>query len=453
MLTNSMIMKIISTLVVASLLTVGLYVALQNKTSAQVPIDSNKTELAKVSISEEMPATKQLDSIILGEGCFWGAEKRLEALPGVIDAVSGYADGRGFAPEYQQIIQRKHKNNPDNYAEVVKVTFNPQQISLATILKNYFEAHDPTQMNRQGNDIGTQYRSTILTNSPEQIAVANELINIYQPLLSRAGYGKIATIVKPLDAFHPAEEYHQDYLQKNPNGYCPDHSTGIKFDPNEQPTKVDNSKLLNGKQIVVVDSENYCPYCEKFKKDVANDYQGNIPLTFRYASQLEQLSISSPTWATPTILFLEDGKEVFGHQGYLSAKEFYKVFGAFKLGDSEAYKVAFQKGTDGRFCKEYEIFKNTPDGIFIDKLSGAALFDTRDRFNSGTGWLSFTRPVKDSVTEHLDTSYGMIRTELRSKSTGIHLGHVFDDGPNGLPRYCINATVLEFKPRDTNSKN
>ncbi len=414
-----------------------------NKLSKQPFIDKQTPS----SINDDMEATKQLDSIVLGEGCFWGAEKRLEALPGVVDAVSGYADGRGHAASYQEIIKRKHKDNPDNYAEVVKVTFNPQQISLEVILKDYFEAHDPTQVNRQGNDIGTQYRSTILTNSNEQTAIANRLIQEYQPLLSKAGYGKIATTVKTLDKFHPAEEYHQDYLQKTPNGYCPDHSTGIKFDANETVAKVDNSSLKQGKQILIVDSENYCPYCEKFKQDVANDYQGSIPLSFRYASQLDDIQLKTPTWATPTIVFLEDGKEVFAHQGYLSSQEFYKVLGAFKLGDSEAYKVAFQKGTDGRFCKQYEIFKNTPDGLFIDKLSGAALFDTRDRFNSGTGWLSFTKPVDNSVTEHLDTSYGMVRTEIRSKSSGIHLGHVFNDGPNGQPRYCINATVLEFVAR------
>ena len=76
------------------------------------------------------------------------------------------------------------------------------------------------------------------------------------------------------------------------------------------------------------------------------------------------------------------------------------------------------------------------------------LFDTKDRFNSGTGWLSFTKPVKSSVTEHLDTSFGMVRTEIRSKSSGIHLGHLFPDGPKGQPRYCVNATVLDFKARE-----
>ena len=86
--------------------------------------------------------------------------------------------------------------------------------------------------------------------------------------------------------------------------------------------------------------------------------------------------------------------------------------------------------------------------MFIDKLSGMPLFDTRDRFNSGTGWLSFTRPIEGATTERSDDSFGIGRTEVLSKSSGIHLGHVFDDGPDGMPRYCINATVLEFQPRN-----
>ena len=110
-------------------------------------------------------------------------------------------------------------------------------------------------------------------------------------------------------------------------------------------------------------------------------------------------------------------------------------------------RVAFAEGTDARFCKEYEIFKNTPDGVFIDKLSGVPLFDTQDRFNSSTGWLSFTKPIDGSVYTKPDNSYGMRRTEIRSKTSDIHLGHVFPDGPNGMPRYCINATVLEFVKR------
>ena len=403
--------------------------------------------LIPVHASSVDDATSHSEKIILGSGCFWGAEKGYEAMPGVIDAVSGYADGNGVRPTYREITKLKNKFNVNNHAEVVEVTYNTNLISTEELLMHYFESHDPTQINKQGNDVGTQYRSIILYSTDQQKQAVDQVLGSYQGLLTAAGYGEIATLVKPIQKFYKAEKYHQDYIAKNPNGYCPDHSTGVRFARSDKSPAQDNSKIAQGKAIVVIEPEGYCPYCEKFKAKVTNNYLGSVPLVYRLASQLDGLTIDSPTWATPTILFLEEGKEVFGHQGYMSPKDFYQALGYFKLGDSEAYKVAFQEGTDARFCKEYEIFKNTPDGVFVDKLSGAPLFDTRDRFNSSTGWLSFTKPVEGSVFTRPDNSYGMRRTEIRSTTSNIHLGHVFPDGPNGMPRYCINATVLEFVKR------
>ena len=390
--------------------------------------------------------TNHIQTIYLGSGCFWGAEKGYESIKGVIDAESGYANGYGVKPNYRSIIQFKNKYNKNNFAEVVKITFNSNTTNLEDILIHFFENHDPTQSNRQGNDIGTQYRSTILFANESQKELSIQIMNKYQSLLTDAGYGKIRTKIESLDNFYLAEDYHQDYLKKNPNGYCPDHSTGIVFNKQKKEA-IDNTSLLAGKQILILDSKDYCPYCEKLKKNVTNKYSGSIPLTYRTSDQLHGLLIKSPTWATPSVIFLDNGKEVFGHQGYIEPKDFYKILGKFKLGNSEAYDVAFNKSTDSRFCKEYQIFKNTPDGIFIDKLSGDPLFDTKDRFVSRSGWLSFTKPVDGSVYELPDNSFGMRRTEIRSVSSDIHLGHVFDDGPNGMPRYCINATVLEFKAR------
>ena len=398
-------------------------------------------------------STNHIEKIVLGSGCFWGAEKGYEALEGVIDAVSGYADGEGVRPNYREITKFTNKFNPNNHAEVVEVTFNKNLISIEDLMIHYLESHDPTQFNRQGNDIGTQYRSIVLFSNNSQKQKILELIAEYQILLNEEGYGQIRTTVKPLKKFFKAENYHQDYIKKNPNGYCPDHSTGVRFVRNIAEPKNDNSKLKVGKNIVVIEPSGYCPYCDKLREDVLNEYAGNIPLHYRKASELEGINVVTPTWATPTILFIQDGKEVFGYQGYLNQKEFYKALGYFQLGNSEAYRVAFDNGTDARFCKEYEIFKDTPDGVFVDKLSGAPLFDTRDRFNSGTGWLSFTRPVEGSVYRRADNSYGMKRIEIRSVSSDIHLGHVFPDGPNGLPRYCINATVLNFKTRKEFNKS
>ena len=138
--------------------------------------------------------TNHIQTIHLGSGCFWGAEKGYESLDGVIDAASGYANGYGVNPNYRSIIQLKNKYNENNFAEVVKVTFNNNAISLEKILKHFLENHDPTQLNRQGNDIGTQYRSTILFSNDTQKNLAKKLINQYQDLLTAKGYGKIRTL-------------------------------------------------------------------------------------------------------------------------------------------------------------------------------------------------------------------------------------------------------------------
>ena len=388
-------------------------------------------------------STNHIKTIVFGAGCFWSVEKKFQETYGVINVESGYADGKNIKPIYKEIIKRENRFNPDNYAEVVKVTYNSNKTNLENLLKTFFEMHDPTQKNRQGNDIGVQYRSVILTSSKEETLLSNDVKNKYQSLLNEKGFGPIKTNIKELTNFYLAENYHQDYLKKNPNGYCPDYSTGVVFSKKLEKF-TDNKNLVVGKKILILEAEG-CPYCYKLRQDVLNDYQGSLEIFYRKSDELDEVELKTPTWATPTIYFLENGQEVWSHQGYLSNEKFYKSLGRFKLGKTKAYNVAFNEGTDPTYCKEYELFKNTPDGIFIDKLSGAPLFSTKYRFNSKTGWLSFTEAIEDSVTEHMDYSYGMVRVEIRSKSSGIHLGHVFNDGPNGKPRYCINATVLEFK--------
>ena len=160
-------------------------------------------------------ATMHVETIVLGSGCFWGAEKRYEALNGVIDAESGYADGNGFKATYRNITDQSRRFDENNYAEVVQVMYNSNIISAEDLLKNYFESHDPTQKNRQGNDIGTQYRSIILTSNNEQSDTAFKVKAQYQQLLTNAGYGDIVTAIKPLEGFIAAEEYHQNYYHKN----------------------------------------------------------------------------------------------------------------------------------------------------------------------------------------------------------------------------------------------
>ena len=386
-------------------------------------------------------------TLVLGAGCFWGVEKYFENLEGVKEATSGYAGGSYTNPTYETVL--KYKNSQKdiiNHNEVVKIVYDDTKISTLELIKSFWELHNPTQGNRQGNDKGNNYRSALYFESNTQKDIALETKEVYQKLLTNAGYGEITTEIKPLDVFYPAETYHQDYLKKNPLGYCPNHATGVKFD--SEKTIVDVITPLKGKEIIVIDALN-CVFCEKFKADVTDHYNGTISLRTTKEESLKGFDIKSKIQGTPTIIFFEDGKEVFSYTGYMDEKAFYEALGAFKLGlDSEGYDVAFNKKTDGRFCKQYKEFQNTGDGVFIDKVSGDILFDTKDRFNSGTGWLSFYKAVDGSTIEKSDLSYGMKRVEVLAKKSGAHLGHVFDDAPGGKLRFCINATVLEFVPRE-----
>ena len=155
-------------------------------------------------------------------GCFWGAEKLFWNTPGVTNTAVGYAGGFTPNPTYEEVCSGR-----TGHTEAVLVVFDPTQTSYENMLKIFWEAHDPTQGMRQGNDVGTQYRSTIYTTSPEQLATAERVRDEFQTAFNRAGYGRITTEIAPAGEFYYAEDYHQQYLEKNPFGYCPVHATGV----------------------------------------------------------------------------------------------------------------------------------------------------------------------------------------------------------------------------------
>jgi len=169
---------------------------------------------------------------VFGLGCFWGAEKLFWKLPGVYSTAVGYAGGLTPNPTYQEVC-----SGDTGHAEVVRVIYDPQKISYQELLMAFWEAHDPTQGMRQGNDVGTQYRSVIYVFDAEQRAAAEESKRIYQARLSAAGRGTITTEILDAPKFYYAEDYHQQYLAKNPRGYCPDHSCGVSFDSAEVPAE------------------------------------------------------------------------------------------------------------------------------------------------------------------------------------------------------------------------
>ena len=179
-------------------------------------------EVLGTSLLPPYPAGTQIAEFALG--CFWGAEKNFWQTPGVVSTAAGYEGGFTPNPTYEEVCSGR-----TGHAEAVRVVFDPAKVSYGELLKVFWESHDPTQGMRQGNDVGTQYRSAIFYQSPQQQAEAEESRASYQKRLSEAGYGEISTEIVPATDFYFAEDYHQQYLSdaKNPRGYCPDHGTGV----------------------------------------------------------------------------------------------------------------------------------------------------------------------------------------------------------------------------------
>ena len=170
------------------------------------------------------PFPEGTEVAVFGMGCFWGAERRFWQMPGVYTTSAGYAGGATPNPSYEEVCSGR-----TGHAEVVEVVFFPDQVSYDDLLRVFWETHDPTQGYRQGNDIGTQYRSTIYTTTDEQLDQAKRSQDVYQSVLTDEGLGDITTEIEPLGVYYFAEDYHQQYLGKNPWGYDCHANTGIPY--------------------------------------------------------------------------------------------------------------------------------------------------------------------------------------------------------------------------------
>ena len=168
------------------------------------------------------PFPEGLATAVFALGCFWGEEKAFWQVPGVWTTAAGYAGGSTPHPTYEEVCSGR-----TGHAEAVLVVFDPEQVSYEQLLQVFWEQHDPTQGMRQGNDVGTQYRSAIYVASDEQRTAAEQSLAAYQQKLTAAGYGTITTTIEPAGPFYYAEPEHQQYLVKNPWGYCPDNGTGV----------------------------------------------------------------------------------------------------------------------------------------------------------------------------------------------------------------------------------
>ncbi|WP_139652834.1 peptide-methionine (R)-S-oxide reductase MsrB [Raoultibacter phocaeensis] len=338
----------------------------------------------------------------LAGGCFWGLEAYLKRLPGVLETQVGYANGTTESPSYRDVCYGN-----TGHAETVAVAYDRTVLPTELLLEAFFTTIDPTSVNRQGNDRGTQYRSGIYYADMHDVPIIETELRDLQETYDEP----LAIEVEPIDGFFPAEEYHQDYLDKNPGGYC--HINVRSADEFAREHGLGNRVFLTPEQLASGISDN--------------------------ADPADSAQIPEPSTEEPTA------------DGMIDASAYHKPPDTeLKASLSDiAYKVTQESETERPFTGEYT--RTFDKGIYVDITTGEPLFSSIDKFESGCGWPSFTSPIAEEVvTEHLDTSFNTLRTEIRSRAGDAHLGHVFPDGPAeaGGMRYCINSAALRFIPYD-----
>ena len=320
--------------------------------------NEKETTMTQIGIDNTYQKQDGMDVIYLAGGCFWGLEKLMQSIPGVVDVVSGYANGSAdVVPTYNRVIRGN-----TGYRETVRVEYDPSAVSLDALLFAYFHVIDPTIENAQGNDRGTQYQTGVYYND-----AASQATVVRIAAIERMRSSKFVVEIEPLERFYDAEEYHQDYLDKNPLGYC-------HISPNE----------MQSASEMIVDPGDYLRPTDAQIREMLTDLQ---------------------------------------------------------------FDVTQNEGTERAFANEY--WDNHADGLYVDVVTGEPLFSSADKFDSGTGWPSFTQPIDENTIRLIvDRSFLMKRTEVRSRAGNSHLGHVFYNdptSPNGV-RYCINSAALRFIP-------
>ncbi len=335
------------------------------------------------------PFPEGIEVAILAMGCFWGAERLFWDTPGVFATAVGYAGGFTPNPTYEETCSGR-----TGHAEAVLVAFDPAQVSYRSLLQVFFDEHDPTQENRQGNDVGTQYRSAIYWTTDEQRREVESAAATFGKALAEAGKGSVTSELAPAGPFYYAEEYHQQYLYKVPNGYCGLKGTGVSCalaPPPETSADVDVDADAGGGEAGT---------------------EGD--------PKLKPLASDDDEWRE-------------------------------RLTPAQ-YDVLRKAGTERAFAGAYTDTEES--GLYRCAACGNPLYTSDTKFHSGSGWPSFTEAVSpDALEVHSDRSFGMTRNEVRCGRCHSHLGHVFPDGPRdrGGERHCMNSLALELDPAPVKS--
>ncbi|HEY5717279.1 MAG TPA: peptide-methionine (R)-S-oxide reductase MsrB [Motiliproteus sp.] len=326
-------------------------------------------------------------------GCFWCTEAGFEKIPGVVEAVSGYSGGHDPHPTYKTVSA-----GGTGHTEVVQVYYDPSQISYEGLVQGFWRFMDPTDAKGQFVDRGTQYRPAIFYHDAEQQRSADAA----KAALNASGRYPEPVVIEivPFERFYAAEDYHQDYYKKNPLRY----------------------------KLYTFNSGRYQFIDKIWGEDQHLDFAQYRPAGEGQKTAMQGMDDAAQPGFDPATFSKPSSDEL---RQRLSPLEF---------------KVTQEDGTERSFNNRY--WNEHRAGIYVDVVSGEPLFLSSDKYESGTGWPSFTRPISaDAVTTREDRSWFGVRTEVRSRYADSHLGHVFNDGPapTGL-RYCMNSAAMRFIP-------